>query len=418
MQIPFKPIYGRTSEGKRRSDGAADPESLYGDTEHERGLAETHDRELLKSGRSKGDHAGGEQGNSLPTPARAFLDKLLDLQLISPDSKKSFLKENSERLPTYTCADAVGRTLIANGVLTQYQLDRVFAGTFHGLVLGNHRVLDRLGAGGMGVVFRAEHMFMKRQVAVKVMPVDDDCSPALLSRFYSEMQVLAGLRHPNIVTAFDSGQVPSPGPGQPSLLYLAMELVEGGDLEHYVHKYGPLEIGTACEWVAQAACGLQEAHAHHLIHRDIKPSNLLLGGQGQIKIVDFGLVQQFSVRPTTLGTLLGTIDFMPPEQSRDSSSVSMAADIYGLGATLFWLLTSEHLYPASRSLRQAMANLQENPPRLLRSLRPDAPPELEAFIQTMLERNPTRRPASALTVSRILAAFSNRRNAPTCAFPN
>jgi hypothetical protein len=389
-------------------DGAVGTESKSDrTTDDERSLQETHPSEQRHDVRARDEDLGGVQENSLPALARVFLDKLLRLQLLNPDVAGSFLKENVGRLSTYTTAQELGNALVAGRLLTQYQLDRVMAGTIHGLVFGNHRVLGRLGAGGMGVVFRAEHMFMKRQVAIKVLPVDDDCSPALLSRFYSEMQVLAGLHHPNIVTAFDSGHVPSPGPGLPSLLYLAMELVEGGDLENYVRKHGSLDVGTACGWVAQAACGLQEAHDHHLIHRDIKPSNLLLSRHGQIKIVDFGLVQQFSARQTSLGAILGTIEFMPPEQSQDSSSVGVAADIYGLGATLFWLLTSQPPHPPTRSAREAVMNLQQNPARLLRSLRPDAPPELEAFVQTMLERDPARRPALPLTVSRILAAFAD-----------
>src|SRR5256884_8159428 len=118
-----------------------------------------------------------------------------------------------------------------------------------------------------------------------------------------------------------------------------MELVPGGDLERYVAEQGPRPVGQACEWVRQAASGLQEAHDRHLVHRDVKPSNLLLDEQGRVKLVDFGLVRQFSSRLTDPRVLLGSVEFMAPEQSHDPSGVGPAADVYGLGATLFWLPT-------------------------------------------------------------------------------
>ncbi len=146
----------------------------------------------------------------------------------------------------------------------------------------------------MGVVFLAEHYLMKRRVAIKVLPVDDSCAQTLLDRFYSEILVLAELHHPNIVMAYDAGELLPSGPRMPALLSLVMEFVDGGDLEQHVMEHGRADIPQGCDWIRQAACGLQEAHDHHLIHRDFKPSNLLLTRQGQVKLVDFGLVRQFS----------------------------------------------------------------------------------------------------------------------------
>ncbi len=357
---------------------------------------------------SKKSSLATEGVESSPAIAQVFLDNLLRMKCLSPHAANKFLAENSDRLAKVTDVNELGDALIRAGLLTKYQFDQILAGTTHGLVLGNHKILDRLGAGGMGMVFLAEHLFLNRREAVKVLPVDEDCPSQLLARFYSEMQVLAELRHPNIVTAFDAGQVNGSFPGQPTLLYLAMELVDGGDLEQYVINHGPASISQACEWIRQAAIGLHEAHDRYLIHRDIKPSNLLLTKQGQVKIVDFGLVRQFCQRMTDPGMLLGSIDYMPPEQSLDASGVGTAADIYGLGATLFWLLTGEPPYPRVRQASQALAALRQNPPRPLRALRPDAMPELEALIQTMLDRDPTRRPALPLTVSRALVPFVNQ----------
>jgi response regulator RpfG family c-di-GMP phosphodiesterase len=334
--------------------------------------------------------------------ARTLLEIVSRLGLLASRSAERFFSENADRLLEYTSASGFGQALVEAGLLTQYQLDRVLAGTTHGLVLGSHRVLDRLGSGAMGVVFLAEHVLLRRRAAVKVMPVDDDCPPALLERFYAEMRVLADLHHPNTVLAYDAGQLPGGGPGMPPLVYLVMELITGGDLEQHVREHGPVPVPQACEWVRQAACGLQEAHDRHLIHRDIKPSNLLLTDQGQIKVMDFGLARKFCSRLTDPRALLGTLEFMAPEQSCDASMVDGRADIYGLGATLFWLLTGELPFPPARSIAEALRMLQRDRPRRLRALRSDVPEELDALVDRMLDRDPNRRPALPIAVMNAL----------------
>jgi response regulator RpfG family c-di-GMP phosphodiesterase len=343
--------------------------------------------------------------------ARPLLDSLLKIGLLSGPAVEQFLEQAAEHLPEYTTPDLLGAAMVQAGLLTHYQLDRVLAGTTHGLIFGNHRVLNRLGSGAMGVVFLAEHMLMRRHVAVKVLPVDEDCPAALLERFSAEMCVLAELHHPNIVMAFDAGHLPPGGPRMPALLYLVMELVRGGDLEQYAQEHDGVEIAQACEWVRQTACGLQEAHDRHLIHRDIKPSNLLLTEQGQVKLVDFGLVRQFCSNLTDPRALLGTLEFMAPEQSCDPSLVDSRADIYSLGATLFWLLTLEFPYPPAKNLAEALRMLQSGKPRHLRELRPDAPPELDALIDQMLSSDPTKRPAQPITVMNALLPFTLRESA-------
>src|SRR5579871_99889 len=352
----------------------------------------------------------------LTPAARDFLDRLLEQQLLNSDSVVQFLERMRDGLSQYAEVESLGQALVEAGLLTAYQLDRILAGTTHGLILGNHRVLDRLGAGAMGVVFLAEHMLLKRQVAIKVLPMDDECPPALWERFCSEMRVLATLHHPNVVMAFDAGQVPVAGSRMPTLLYLAMELVSGGDLEQYVQDHGPVAIPQACEWIRQAACGLQEAHDHHLIHRDVKPSNLLLSAQNQVKVTDFGLVRQFSSRLTSHHNLLGTLDYMAPEQSCDPSLVDGRADIYGLGATLFWLLTGELPYPPAHSLREALRSIQSGKPRHVKSLRAEVPAELDALIDRMLQLDPAQRPALPLNIMNELLPFTtNGRSRPTIA---
>lgn len=343
----------------------------------------------------------------LPKIAREYLERLLKIQLLTPFGLRLFLDQASESLSEYENGDILGQALIRAGLLTEYQYERIVAGSVHGLVMGNYRVLDRLGAGSMAVVFLAEHFLMKRRVAVKVLPVDEDCAPALLERFYGEIHVLADLHHPNIVMAFDAGELPPAGPRMPALTYLAMELVDGGDLEQYLIDHGAASIPLACDWIRQAACGLQEAHDHHLIHRDVKPSNLLLTRQGEVKIVDFGLARQFCSSLTSQRVLLGSVEFMSPEQSRDPTAVNAQADIYGLGATLFWLLTGELPYPPKQTLAAALKALQQDPPRHARTVRSDIPEELDAIIDGMLQRDPAKRPAMPLTVMNALNRFAS-----------
>src|SRR5258708_5348774 len=180
-------------------------------------------------------------------PARRFLDYLVGLTLIPVEAVGPFLEGRFDRLHGYTGEVEVGHALVEAGLLTAFQLERILAGNIHGLLLGNYRVLEQIGSGGMGLVYLGEHRLMRRRVAIKVLPVDDDCHVSLRQRFYGEMRVLAELNHPNIVQAFDAGDVPAPGPNMPSLTYLVMELIAGGDLEAYVEHMGPLSVAQACD---------------------------------------------------------------------------------------------------------------------------------------------------------------------------
>jgi response regulator RpfG family c-di-GMP phosphodiesterase/tRNA A-37 threonylcarbamoyl transferase component Bud32 len=341
----------------------------------------------------------------LHADARAFLHKIVHLGLIPTDLIDRFLGEREDRLTEYGNGTQIGQALVQAGLLTSYQLDRVLAGATHGLVLGNYRVLDKLGRGGMGVVFLAEHSLLKRRVAVKVLPVDDDCPLSVKQRFYAEMRVLAELCHAHVVMAFDAGEVAPADPTLPELIYLVMEVVEGGDLERLVVENGPCDVAAACRYIHQVASGLQAAHDSHLVHRDIKPSNILLTSTGQTKLVDFGLARQFCSRLTDPRALLGSLEFMPPEQSHDPSAVGKEADIYGLGATLFWLLTGQPPYPLVRHVGAALRALQKQAPRRLRELRPDAPEALDNLIAQMMDRNPSARPATPLAVMNALMPF-------------
>ncbi len=344
----------------------------------------------------------------MPSAAREFLDGLVAVGLIDGDAVAPFAHSQRDRLRELANPDALDRAVVAAGLATDYQIRRVRAGTTHGLVLGPYRVRERIGGGSVGVVFLAEHAVLRRKTAIKIVPVDTSFPVPILERFYDEMRVLAGLHHPHIVTAYDAGRLAAPTPQQPTLHYLAMEWLPGGDLEGLVNDRGPVSIPVACEWGRQAAAGLQAAHDHNLIHRDVKPSNILLDASGCVKLVDFGLARQAFSNKTTPNTLLGSVEFMAPEQSIDPTTVGAQADVYGLGATLFWLMTGHTPFPIESSVAKAVYNLQFATPRRLSEFLPDVPPRLDGLIDAMLARQPSARPATPAAVMPYLAHFASR----------
>jgi HD-GYP domain-containing protein (c-di-GMP phosphodiesterase class II) len=365
-----------------------------------------HHQALLPSGRPAPDElpCRGPLPRGLPAAGEAFLDALLGLGLLDDRDVAAFLQARADRLSELAGLEPLGQALLQAGLLTRYQLDRVRCGAAGRLLLGPYRVLEELGKGGMGVVYRAEHRLLRRAVAVKVLPLEDDCPPSVRQRFHAEIRVLAALSHPNIVAALDAGELP-PEAGEAGLLYLVLELVDGGDLDRYVQRHGPCGVAEACHYARQAAYGLQAAHDRHLVHRDLKPSNLLRTSGGEVKLVDSGLARNFCSRLTDPRVLLGSVEFMAPEQSHDPSGVGKEADVYGLGATLFYLLTGEAPYPFHAHLGAAVRALQRDEPRRLRQLRPDVPAALDELLAWLLDRDPSRRPTSPLAVFDALAPF-------------
>jgi response regulator RpfG family c-di-GMP phosphodiesterase/serine/threonine protein kinase len=290
--------------------------------------------------------------------------------------------------------------LVASELLTAFQVERVRAGRVHGLVLGNYRLLDRIGVGGMGVVYRAEHRQLRTTVAVKALHPTPDLSARTLARFFIEARALGRLKHPNIVTAIDAGEEPARGPDQPAVPYFVMELLPGSDLER-VAAGAPLPIGFACHLAHQVADALIEAHRLGLIHRDLKPSNVLVTPDGQAKLLDFGLARlPGEDRLTRTGAQLGTVGYMAPEQSRNAHAVDGRADVFGLGATLFYALTG----------RAPFADLIAafGPPPSARAVRPDVPAGLDAVLSRMMTADPGQRYPSADAVMRALLPFLPR----------
>jgi len=269
----------------------------------------------------------------------------------------------------------------------------------------DYEILGELGRGGMGVVYLAENKLMARKEVLKVVSRELMDRRGVLDRFLREIRSAAQLNHPNIVTAYTAFRA-----GQ-SIVF-AMEYIEGQDLARYVKTHGPLPVMHAAYFISQAALGLQYAHEKGLVHRDIKPSNLILATQQRravVKVLDFGLAKATREGPaetglTRVGQMLGTPDYIAPEQSLDATKADIRADIYSLGCTLHYLLTSAPPFPGTSlyEVLQAHHSMEAKP---LNLLRPDVPWELAAVVAKMMAKDPGRRYQTPGEVARALKPF-------------
>jgi response regulator RpfG family c-di-GMP phosphodiesterase len=346
-------------------------------------------------------------GDRPPRTGQTLLKKILAMPLILPDDWANMPVAQRQALQGCADPDELLELLEAESLLTKYQATRLRGGKATGLVLGNYCVLERIGSGGMSVVYRAEHIRMRHTVAVKVLSWGEDQDPALLSRFYAEMRAVARLRHPNIVAAIDAGETRG-GLDEPILHYFVMEYVQGKSLEACVMENGPLSPARACQIIYQIATALEEAHKHNLVHRDIKPSNIQVTEDDQAKLLDFGLAMHFRTRMTVPGTILGTIDFMAPEQARDATSVDVRADIYSLGATFFWCLTGQAPFPAQETLAQDLVARMTRVAPSVTSIQPGISIELDAVVARMMAFDPADRFPTPRAVTRALLRFIER----------
>jgi WD40 repeat protein/serine/threonine protein kinase len=333
---------------------------------------------------------------------------LFDQLLKEPDLLGADQLKELKRLPEAADPDprALGKVLLKKNWLTRYQINEVALGRGKGLKIGPYIVMERLGEGGMGQVFKAKHQHMGRVVALKLMRKEKLQSADTVRRFYQEVQAAGALIHPNIVLAFDAGQAGSTH-------FFSMEFVDGPDLARLVKERGPLPVMQACEYIRQAAVGLQHAHERGLVHRDIKPSNLLVTAEGAnpvVKILDLGLARlgdSFAQEShlTKMGQVLGTPDFLAPEQALDARSVDIRADIYSLGCSLYYLLTGQAPFRAEALAQLLLKHQMEKPPSV-RALRPEVPEGLEILLQRMMAKKPEHRPSTPAEVASALAMFA------------
>jgi response regulator RpfG family c-di-GMP phosphodiesterase/serine/threonine protein kinase len=293
--------------------------------------------------------------------------------------------------------------LVENQLLTEFQADSVRGGTEGSIVLGHYRLLEPIGHGGMGTVYRAEHLHLRRLVALKLMNRSVESNSRLLHRFYAEARAVARLQHPNIVACTDAGRHLSPG--YPPRDYFVMELIAGQDLFSLAGSGDPLPVGRVCDLFRQIADALAEAHRLGLVHRDIKPSNILVTPDWQAKLLDFGLALQPQNRMTEPGTLLGTVGYMAPEQARDPHSVDARADLFSVGATMYWALTGCDPYPETGNILQDLTARMTAGPADVRRVRPELPEEVVALIAKLTDPDPDRRYPSARALAAALAGM-------------
>ena len=325
----------------------------------------------------------------VPTTIPDLLDRLRKSGLVPADRLDGFLAGlHAAGTDPVTPAALLDR-LVEAAMLTRFHADRLAAGKYKGFQLGSYLILDQLGTGGMGQVYLAEHTAMRRLVALKVLPVFSSEDAVARERFLREARAAATLDHPNIVRVFDLCQ-------EGKLLYLVMEYVEGISLQALVARHGPLDVSAACHYARQVAFGLQHANELGFVHRDIKPANLLLDRAGVIRILDLGLVRSEAdaasglTRQLDNRSILGTADYVAPEQAVDSSNVDIRADLYSLGATLYYLLAGRPLFPEGRTAQKLVWQQIKDPVPINR-LRPDVPAGLSAVIHTLLRKRPEER---------------------------
>jgi serine/threonine protein kinase len=354
----------------------------------------------------------------------ALIDVLRRVHLLTPEQLGGVhrMAQNRRMDPRL-----VARALMRRGWLTVYQVNQLLAGHGSELILGPYHILDRLGQGGQSLVFKARHPERGWIVALKVIRHELLDSSEARQQFLSEMEAMAQLDHPNVVEFWDAGEASQ-------TFYCAMEFVEGTDLGKLVHLTGMLPPAQASDYIRQTATGLQHAHERNLIHRDIKPVNLILTSPPApkvapilaridtqpprplppsiIKILDWGLAclrppserQSGPGNATPTRAIIGTADYLSPEQARNADTADIRSDIYSLGCTFYYLLTGQPPFPGG-SLMQKLIQHQKAEPAPVESLNPEVPPALAAIVRRMMAKDPEERFQTPAAVALALAPF-------------
>jgi len=346
--------------------------------------------------------------------AEDLLERLVSTGIVRPAAGTDDAYRTNAELET----DSILEDFVRLGLLTPYQVDVIRSGRLNDLVLGDYIIRDELGRGGMGVVYRAWHRLMDRDVALKILPTSATERSAAFERFRREVRAAARLKHPNVVACFDARKE-----GQRH--FFAMEWIDGKDFARIVRDEGPLSVELAIDCVEQAARGLAYAHAEGIIHRDVKPSNLMRCADGTVKVLDFGLASlrshqaaglESGVALTETGQAMGTYDYMSPEQANDATKADERSDIYSLGCTLHFLIAGRPPFAAATPMQKALAH-RDTPIPPLNSAQGEVPQKLSQLFTAMLAKDPNGRPAQMAQVadelSSVLSSLRNRQYADT-----
>lgn len=343
------------------------------------------------------------ENRTLPsTEDAAFLENLRKSRLLAPELVAQVVEKTSP-LP-------LPQRFLKTGLLTPFQVEQIQDGAARRLRVGEFSVLDVIGWGGMGTVYKAQHPRSREPVALKILAQRFRHDPGMRARFSLETKVGQRCQHPHLLQMLESG-VTDDLFGEAD--YQVMELFEGVALHELVNLRGRLSVGLACDLIRQAAEGLHALHEAGMVHRDVKPDNILVGRTGHVKVLDFGLAladkavsDEFSLSMIFGHDCLGTPDYIAPEQTLDSLHVDRRADIYSLGCTLFAILAARPPFQGpDRS--QVLKAHRELPPRSVRKWVPSVPKELDALLQRMMAKRPEDRPATMQEVVRELKALSD-----------
>src|SRR5262245_16845668 len=346
----------------------------------------------------------------LPTTVTEFVELVRKSGVIDEKSLHAHLEKLRAASALPSQPGQLAGLLVRDGILTHFQANQFMQGKWKRFTIGKYKVLEQLGSGGMGSVYLCEHILMRRRVAVKVLPATKADDPAALDRFYREARAVAALDHPNIVRAYDIDQAEK-------LHFLVMEYVDGSSLQEIIKRTGPMDVTRACHYIRQAALGLQHAHeAAGLVHRDIKPGNILVDRNGIVKVLDMGLARFFHDDETTITkkydeSVLGTADYLAPEQAVDSHDADIRADIYSLGATFYFCLTGRTPFQEG-TVAQKLIWHQTRQPKPIRQTRPDVDEALAAVLEKMMAKRRDDRYQTPLAVAEALAPWTKTQIPP------
>ncbi|MBL8829828.1 MAG: protein kinase [Planctomycetaceae bacterium] len=342
-----------------------------------------------------------------------FLEVLAGTRILSAESLAEI--EQAWKNRGDDDSQLLAKELVQREKLTRYQAAAIYQGKTRGLVLNDYVVIDKLGSGGMGNVFKARHRTDGSAVAIKVMSSASTRSADNVKRFQREAEMAARLNHPNIVRAIESGSADG-------LSYFVMEFVAGIDLSTYLKQRGPIPHEQAIQCVLQAAQGLDFAHSQGIVHRDIKPGNLFLCENGIVKLLDMGLARlndpsdgaaaQAQEGLTQTGQVMGTVDYMAPEQALNTRNADARADIYSLGCTLYRLITGNIPFEGDSVVEKILAH-REQPIPSVRTKFPEIPLGVDFVLSRMLAKRPSDRYQTIREVVQALQSAPQLTAAPS-----
>ncbi len=340
------------------------------------------------------------------TSAKSFLNLLGRSGIVPKDRLKDTLKSLSKKANGQVVKiDDLTTHLLENELITQWHCDKLLSGKYKGFFLGKYKLLGHLGTGGMSSVYLAEHLVSGQKRAIKVLPKTKVDDKSYLDRFYREGKAAASLNHPNICRVFDICN-------ENKTHFLVMEYMKGRDLYEIVNEGGPVNFVSAAEFIMCAADGLSHAHKKNMVHRDVKPANLFLTENGNVKILDLGLAllteEEESLTVLYNEKVMGTADYLAPEQAVNSHTVDHRADIYSLGCTLYFLLSGHPPFPDG-TLAQRIAKHQTEEPANLQTIRADCPTTLIEICANMMRKDPDERYQDCAAVKTALHAFLHNK---------